>query len=116
MQNRTNKRSAGRRLATLAATATVVVAATLATGASASASPVTPYLDCTTGSGQWPSGQYYGTATCTGSGRWLLRVNCSWSPFSYDSPAVVNLQDTQTMTYGNCWFGVESATVIPLRD
>ncbi len=100
-------------LAQLSIAGTIAALGVLGAPASASATPVAPGLDCTTGSGgTFPS--YYGTGTCTGTGKWLLRVSCSFG-FTYDSPAVLNIDDTQSITYGSCNIGVDSVEVVPLR-
>ncbi|MDI6105407.1 hypothetical protein QLQ12_43180 [Actinoplanes sp. NEAU-A12] len=101
-----------RKAALLATSGALLTTALLGVGAPAAASPVTPFLDCTTTSGgSFPS--YHGQGTCTGSGRWLLRVSCSFG-FTYDSPPTLNFNNTQTVRYGACNWGVNSVQVIPL--
>ena len=103
-----------RKIAQVSAAAAVVGASLLGAALPASAVQVGDGLSCTTGSaGSFPS--YYGWGTCTGTGKWLLRVSCSWG-FTYDSPVVLNFNDTQSISYGSCNWGVSSVTAVAVRD
>jgi len=108
------------RAATMGGLTAAAVAMTLSAASPASASPAraattgvaASSLQCTTGSGG-SFGSYYGWGSCTGTGTWKLRVSCT-AGFTYDSPIVINIQDTQLIRYGSCTWGVSSATVIRL--
>lgn len=101
------RRLAGAALVTAAAAAGVLGAA-----APASAAATASSLTCTTGSGG-SFGGYYGWGSCSGTGYWKLRVSCT-AGFTYDSPTVLNFEDTQSIRYGSCYWGVSSVQVVRL--
>jgi hypothetical protein len=53
-----------------------------------------------------------GTASCTGSGKWLVAVSCNWGQ-TYRSGYRVNIEwyDTSIASAGSCWWGVNSVWV-----
>jgi hypothetical protein len=65
-------------------------------------------MNCTTTTSQDNS---YGSATCTGLGKWRVAVSCSFG-LTYTSLWYINWPDqTQTATAGSCWWGVSSVSV-----
>jgi hypothetical protein len=66
-------------------------------------------MDCTT----WTDGST-GYASCTGMnspGKWRVSTSCSFG-FTYSSPwYYISPGETQTLSAGSCFFGVNSVTV-----
>lgn len=90
-------------------------AAASASPAAARAASITPVygMDCHTGvGGSWPS--YYGFATCSGAGYWLVRTVCT-AGFTYDSPPVNQMGGgTMSAQSGSCIWGVDSVQVVEI--
>jgi hypothetical protein len=88
--------------------------ATPAGGVHAASTPVYG-MDCQTGiGGSWPS--YFGSATCSGAGYWLVRTVCT-AGFTYDSQPVWQLGGgTMSAQSGSCFWGVDSVQVIELTS
>lgn len=94
------------------ATAGTLAAASITGGVLATAAPAAAAsLSCVTGTGQWSSGNYYGWGSCTGTGTWRLRVSCSFG-FTTHSPLVINVNSTELIRYGECYWGVSSVQVV----
>jgi hypothetical protein len=65
-------------------------------------------MNCTTAT--WDGGSY-GSATCTGLGKWRVAVSCT-AGFTYRSAWRNNGNgQTQTASAGSCWWGVSSIKV-----
>lgn len=119
----------GKRMRNLGAVVLAAAALGMGGAATASAQPVstasvstdsvqaafiTPYfgMNCWT----WVSGtfgNYYGNATCSGTGQWFLRVDCT-AGFTYDSPKALQIDATEISTRraGSCYWGVNSMKII----
>lgn len=80
----------------------------------AAASFTTPMygMTCDTGYDN-ASGKGWGTCYAPGPSKWKIRVNCAWG-FTYDSYWVITGPDEwYALRYpANCWFGVNSVTVV----
>lgn len=114
----------GKRMRNLGAAVLATAAVGMGGAATASAQPVsaealqaafvTPYfgMNCST----WVSGSfgnYRGNASCTGTGQWFLRVDCT-AGFTYDSPKALQIDPwtTSTRSAGSCYWGVNSMTIV----
>ena len=112
----------GRKLAVGAAGVALAVGAVLAAAAPASATGsgqgvrapgfTTPYwgMSCNTGTGG-SFGNYYGWASCSGTGVWRVRTSCT-AGFTYTSPKVIQVESTQIASAGACYWGVSSVQVL----
>ena len=106
---------AGRRLAAVAATATLATAGVVAVGATPAMASWTPiyHMDCYTKIGQSDKG-YYGEGNCYGQGHWKVVVNCKWG-LNPESPDVGNGPgEVQTAIAGYCWWGVNSVKIVEI--
>jgi hypothetical protein len=101
-----------------AAAAAAVTSAALTVASPASAArgdAITPVynMDCSTGVGySWPT--YYGYATCSGAGYWLVKTVCT-AGFTYDSAPVWQMGGgTMSAQSGSCVWGVDSVRVVEI--
>ncbi|MEV0181682.1 hypothetical protein AB0I54_20630 [Streptomyces sp. NPDC050625] len=76
-----------------------------APSASAATTPVY-HMNCTVGI--WGN---QGWGTCTGTGRWVVRAECAWSPL-YSTSAGGWTDGTVTKWTDSCAFGVESVRIV----
>lgn len=109
----------GKRMRSLGAVVLATAALGMGSAATASAQPVqaaftTPYfgMNCST----WVSGSfgnYRGNATCSGTGQWFLRVDCT-AGFTYDSTKALQIdpRTTNTRSAGSCYWGVNSMKIV----
>ena len=101
-----------RRRAGLAAAAMAMAGAGVLAAATPAAAATTPYwgMNCLTGTGG-SFGSYYGWASCTGTGVWAVRTSCT-AGFTYTSPKVIQIQQTEIAYAGSCYWGVSSVQVV----
>ncbi|GGW69788.1 hypothetical protein [Streptomyces xantholiticus] len=86
----------------------VVAAGATLLAAPAAQAATTPvyHMNCVTGI----SGNQ-GWGTCTGSGRWVVRAECAWSPL-YSVSSGGWTDGTVTKWTSSCAFGVESVRIV----